>query len=88
MYDNGWFKKIKEVNLASQFNPKETGSLNDLAVVELAEAFEPEYVKPACFAWRKGRYYSGPLLVSQESPAWMFTKFNLKFNFELSLRVT
>ena len=72
MYDNVWFKDIKEVNLASG---NQGSGLNDLAVVELSEAIEPEYVKPACFAWRKGGYnYSGPLLVGHESRAWLFNR--------------
>ena len=39
MYDNVWFKDIKEVNLASG---NQGSGLNDLAVVELSEAIEPE----------------------------------------------
>ena len=56
MYDYDWFKDIKEVNFAPGFNRKTYMSLHDLALVELKRPFEPRYVKPACFAYKKKAY--------------------------------
>ena len=73
MYNHEWFKDISHVYFAPGYDPKVEGSLNDLAVVELAKEFEQGYVRPACFNYRDGLYkydpktapnYSGPLWVS------------------------
>ena len=65
MYDGRWHKNIKKISFPVERPTFEPGP-NDLAVIELAEAIEPEYVKPACFAYKMGlRNYSGDLLVSQ-----------------------
>ena len=64
MYDNKWFKDIKELTFPDLHHKIEE-STSDLAVIELTEEIEPLYVKPACFSSKVHGYnYSGPLLVS------------------------
>ena len=55
MYDNRWYKKIKEINYLSEKKAEITDFSRDLAVIELEEAIEQEYVKPACFSFRIGK---------------------------------
>ena len=66
MYDNDWFKEIKEIRFAPGFDPKDQSVLNDIALIELQRPFEPRYLKPACFPYKEKAYnYTGdPLLVS------------------------
>ena len=68
MYDGNWFKNIKKIRVRTQYDPKVSGGIEDLAVVELSEEIEPKYVKPACFFYVWGHYnFSDPLLVSFKS---------------------
>ena len=65
MYDARWFKNIKQVHLLNLkldlIGLKEKKV--DIAVAELEEEIEQEYVKPACFPTKR-KEYSGDLLVS------------------------
>ena len=67
MYDARWFKNIKEINLLndSQTRTRFKFERTDIAVLELEEEIEQEYVKPACFPLkRRSGDYPGHLLVS------------------------
>ena len=67
MYDARWFKDVKEIHLLNDSRTRTRFKFEkaDIAVLELEEEIEQEYVKPACFPTkRRAGDYPGRLLVS------------------------
>ena len=63
MYDYKWFKNIKRVLQPFNYNKPSGNDENDIAVIELEEAFESNYVRPACLETVTDLRYEGPFMV-------------------------